>query len=284
MKKLVLILSLLLFAQQSFAFDWNFWNSDDEKTIRKFLKSQVSYANKSDFNKFISTYAPNYINSDGFNLDVYSSLVKDIWNTYDDIKYGIDIKNITIDNDCAKVELLETAYANIKVSKAYNGELKSESNTIYNLKKIDGKWKVVSDEVLDETTSMLYGDARDLEIKLTVPNNVNADTEYTASLEFLPPCGTIAIASIASDKVEYPQKPTKEVFRPMPEDHILERLFTSNSDNLNEYIVASIGLTRTAIDEENIKLNLTGFGYAIKRVNVIPAPKKEVLGEIDVKN
>ena len=38
------------------------------------------------------------------------------------------------------------------------------------------------------------------------------------------------------------------------------------------------------IDEENIKLNLTGFGYAIKRVNVIPPAKKEVLGEIDVKN
>ena len=56
----------------------------------------------------------------------------------------------------------------------------------------------------------------------------------------------------------------------MPEDNILERLFTSNTSNQNEYIVASIGLTRTSICDLSIKLSLTGFGYVVKRVNVIP--------------
>ncbi|MCM1340017.1 MAG: hypothetical protein NC191_10135, partial [Muribaculaceae bacterium] len=57
----------------------------------------------------------------------------------------------------------------------------------------------------------------------------------------------------------------------LPEDNILERLFTSNYDNANEYVIASIGLTKTDICDLSIKLSLTGFGYAIKRVNVHPA-------------
>ena len=85
----------------------------------------------------------------------------------------------------------------------------------------------------------------------------------------------IAIASIASDKVEYPQKQAKEVYRKFPEDNILERIFVSNSDNVNEYVVASIGLTRADVEDFNIKLSLTGFGYKIVRVNVVPKVAKE---------
>ena len=122
---------------------------------------------------------------------------------------------------------------------------------------------------------MLYGQAKDLNIQLTAPNEIEANKEYCATLEFVPPQNTIAIASIASDIVEYPQKPTQEVFRAMPEDNILERLFTSNTQNKNEYIVASIGLTQTAVCDLSLKLSLTGFGYTIKRVNVTPVKNGE---------
>lgn len=50
----------------------------------------------------------------------------------------------------------------------------------------------------------------------------------------------------------------------------MERLFISNSDNVNEYVVASIGLTKADVEDLSIKLSLTGFGYKIVRVNVIP--------------
>lgn len=274
MRKIILILSIICFvAQPSFAIvekvSINKWfKAKEERAISKVLKSQVKYANKTDFDKFISTYDPQYINGDGFNLDIYSKLVKDIWETYDGIKYGIKIQNIDIDGNKAKVELLENAYAEIKLSKVYEGELRSNSVAVYSLEKKNGKWRVISDNVLDETTSMLYGDAKGLEVKLIVPEEIPANTDYTASLEFTPPKETIAIASIASDKVEYPQKPTQEVFRTLPEDNILERILTSNNDNVDEYVVASIGLTKTQISDLNMKLSLTGFGYAIKRVNV----------------
>ena len=248
---------------------------NDTREIKSLLNSQVRYANKTNFDKFIATYDKNYKNADGFDLETYSTLVKDIWKTYDKIKYDIKIKDIAINKDCATVKVEEFSYANIPVSEKMDGVLRSEADSIYYLKKINGKWKVAADSVITENTSMLYGDAIGLDIKLTAPNKIPANTEYTASLEFTPPEDTIAIASIASDKVEYPQKQAKEVFRKLPDDNILERLFISNSDNVNEYIVASIGLTKADISDLSIKLSLTGFGYQITRVNVVPNKKEE---------
>ncbi len=276
MKRVLSVLFLLLFLNQTaFAWSWRDLNSE-EYAVKKLLKSQIKYANKADFKKFINTYDSKYVNSDGFNLDIYSSLVKDIWKTYDNIKYGINISKIVVENNKATVDLVETSYAKIPVSDVYDGELKSSANTVYYLEKINGEWKIVSDKVLDETTTMLYGEAIGLDIKLDVPNNIQSNTDYCVTLEFEPPKETIAIASIASDIVEYPQKPTKEVFRALPEDNILERIFTSNSQNVNEYIVASIGLTKSSICDLNINLSLAGFGYAIKRVNVVSNKAEDV--------
>ena len=278
-KILLTILTLLILNKPCSAWSFTYFNND-ERAVNNVLKSQVKYANKTNFNKFISTFDPKYVNADGFNLDIYSALIKDIWATYDNIEYSIEILNTKVSNNKATVELIEKSYADITLSKTYDGELKSEAKTIYYLEKINGKWKVVSDRVIDETTSMLYGEAKDLEVNLIVPKEIQANKDYTATLEFEPPRETIAIASLAVDLVEYPQKPTKEVFRALPEDNILERIFTSNNKRANEYIVASIGLTKTAVCDLSLKLSLTGFGYAIKRVNVIP----EELGENNVKN
>ncbi len=276
-----IILTLLLAAtltpasfagEKSPLFHLNIGRSDS-KEIKHLLTSQVKYANKTDFNKFIATYDKSYVNSDGFDLSTYSELVKDTWKTFNNIEYGIKIKNIEIENDTAVAELEETSYAYIPMSKKLDGVLRSKADSVYYLKKKDGKWVVTSDSVISETTSMMYGDARFLDVKLSAPNQISASTEYTATLEFDPPDDTIAIASIAMDKVEYPQKQTKEVFRRLPDDNILERLFISNSDNVNEYIVASIGLTKADIQDLSIKLSLTGFGYQITRVNVVPKNK-----------
>lgn len=279
MKKFLLtFLLLIIFIPTGFAenriFKSDFFNRNI-RGVKSTLNSQIKYANQNNFDKFIATYDKNYQNGDGYDLEIYSKLVKELWENYDNIKYSIKIKDITFeDNGIAKVSLIETSQANIPVTKKMNGVLKSEADSIYYLKKINGKWKVISDKISDEVTSMLYGEAMNLDIKLTAPHEVTPGYEYTASLEFEPPKDTFAIASIAKDKVEYPQKQAKEVFRKLPEDHILERLFIANSDNANEYVIASIGLTKAAIEDMSIKLSLTGFGYQIIRVNVIDEIKK----------
>lgn len=289
MKKIILITLLSFFlTPTSFAeektpvFNLHLFNNDTRE-VKSLLNSQVRYANRNNFKKFINTYDKNYVNSDGFDLETYSDIVKDVWQSYDKIKYGIKIKNIEIKDDCAIVSLDETSSAIIP-DKNMNGVLRSEADSVYHLKKVDGKWKVTYDAVNSENTSMLYGEARDLDIKLTAPHEIEAGVEYTASLEFTPPENSIAIASIASDKVEYPQKQAKEVFRKLPDDNILERLFISNTDNVNEYIIASIGITKADINDLSIKLSLTGYGYQITRVNVKQKTVNEGIKKADDKD
>lgn len=268
MKKFILTLFVSLFFVQS-SQAWTIFDRSDEAALRRVIQSQVRYANHTNLKKLISTYDKNYKNGDGLTLDVYSKLVQDIWDTYKDIEYDIIIKKISVNKDTAVAEVTETSRADVVTSHVIPGKLNSVSNSIYYFHKTGDGWKVVSDKVLNETTSLLYGDALGLDIKLTVPEEIKPAIEYSAMLEFVPPENTIAIASLASDRVEYPQKQTQEVFRALPEDNILERLFTSNNEHLNEYIVASIGLTKTAVDDMSVKLSLTGFGYVIKRVNVV---------------
>ena len=280
MKRILLtVLLFMLFAPASFAdsrlFKSDFFNRN-VRGVKNTLNSQIKYANKNNFEKFISTYDTEYKNGDGYNLDIYSKLVKELWENYDNIKYDIKIKDISFEPDgTAVVKLIETSSADIPVTKKMSGVLKSEADSVYYMKKINGKWKITADKINDEVTSMLYGDAINLDIKLSAPQEVTPGYEYTASLEFNPPKDTFAIASIAKDKVEYPQKQAKEVFRKLPDDHILERLFVANSDHANEYIIASIGLTKADIKDMSIQLSLTGFGYQIIRVNVVDEDKKE---------
>lgn len=284
MKKLLLILFAVSMIMTSSAVDAADFSQlqklnifqNDTRAVKSLLNAQVRYANHTNFDKFISTYDEKYVNADGFNLETYSNLVKDIWQTYNNIKYGIKIKDISINGDEATVKLIETSSADIPISKSMDGALRSTANSVYYLKKINGKWKVISDAVVEETTSMLYGDAMNLDISLKAPKEIQQGEEYTASLEFEPPKGTMAIASIAKDKVEYPQKQAKEVFRKLPEDNILERLFIANKDNANEYIIASIGLTRADVEDLSIKISLAGFGYKIIRVNVIKPEGQDV--------
>ena len=255
--------------------------NNDTREIKSLLNAQVRYANRTNFDKFISTFDKNYKNSDGFDLETYSKLVQDLWQTYDNIEYDMKIKDITVNNDEAAVCVTETAFADVPAPVNLEGILTSESDSIYYLKKTDGDWKVISDKVLSETTSLLYGSARDLNIKLTAPLKIRPGKEYTASLEFTPPDDVIAIASIASDKVGYPQRQAKEVFRKFPDDNILERIFVSNDENANEYVIASIGLTKAEISDLNIQLSLTGFGYKIIRVNVVPEKNSEDVNDKD---
>ena len=101
MKKFIFILAtFLFFVQSAYSLDFTLFSKDSvsksEKEVEKLLKSQVKFANKENFDKFISTYDSNYKNSDGFDLQVYSDLIKEIWNNYEHIKYSIAIEDIKI--------------------------------------------------------------------------------------------------------------------------------------------------------------------------------------------
>lgn len=71
----------------------------------------------------------------------------------------------------------------------------------------------------------------------------------------------------------FPPENTKEVFRKIA-DGTLERVFKANDNNVNESVVASVGLTHAEnYDESKIRVYLSGLAFIMTRVNVIPENK-----------
>jgi len=298
MKKIFLILiTLLLVSSRSYAESENialltkkgffdktqvsFSTPYDE--IKKTLCTHLKATNSYDLQKLNSLYADSYVNADGFNKEVYFDLIKKTWDSYNDIKYKMEIKNIKINGDFAIAELNEYAIATADSKSGTstgNGLLKSASGCIYYMEKINNEWKITSDHTIFEKIYLTYGAAQNAEIRLLSPSQILASTPYTATLEIDAPKDTLIIASIGRETITYPQTVADEVFRKFPDTNRLERIFVSNDKNINEYAVASFGMTRAEINKgAEIKIYITGLGFVMSRVNVIPTNnnvKKEV--------
>ena len=207
---------------------------------------------------------------------MYFDLINKTWKLYPDIKYSMNIENISIIGNTAIATVSEYAIATTKEKvdeTEITGYLKSNSDCLYYLEKVGDKWLITSDGIISEKTTLTYGEAGEVKFELIVPQLVPADNEYTASLNVsVPDKKMLVIASIGQEKITYPHVNAAEVYRKLPESGILERVFRANKANLNEYTVASIGITRARVTKDKqIKIVVTGLGYVITRTNVIPA-------------
>lgn len=245
------------------------------KELRSMIIKQLQYSNKYDIEGLSSLYAPDFVNADGFGKDVYFKLIKDTWSTYPNISYSSRIKNIDYSGNYAQIEVDETAVAvtqDVTDEGVAVGELYSKADCIYYLEKIGAKWFISSEKVLKETSTLKYGDARYTNIELSTPSQIKAGEYYTASLKVDAPEDTVVVASINKEKITYPQVRSEEVFRKMPDDNILERMFLSNNENVNEYTVASVGITKAEVyDKTKVRVTMGGLAFIMTRVNVVPA-------------
>ncbi len=241
--------------------------------IKNIIEKQDLYANKQDYAGLSSLYSVNFVNSDGFDRDVYFKLIQDTWKTYPDITYTTEIKNIEFSDNYATVFVKETAVATSKEEIGeYEtiGELYSVSRCVYHLEKIGTTWKISSEKIIEETTTLKYGDARYLNIELNAPKQIGSGKFYTTTLKVDVPQGTTAVASINKENIVYPQTQSDSAFRRVS-GNVLERVFQSNKDNVNEYTVASVGITQAeSYDEQRIRVYMNGLAFIMTRVNVIP--------------
>lgn len=242
--------------------------------VRKIMYQHLKYANSYNFDGLSSLYADNYTNTDGLNKKIYFDLIKKTWDNYPDIKYKITIKNIEIDGDSAIAQVSENAIGNTNAKSGIineKGLLESVSDSVYYLTKINNKWLITSDHILFEKTFLRYGSAKITEVDLSAPPQIPADTSYTASLKINQPKDSLVIGSIGRENITFPQITADEVFRKMPDDGVLERMFKANTNNINEYAVASFGITKAEIGKGmEVRVYVTGLGFVMSRVNVIP--------------
>lgn len=245
--------------------------------VKRVIDQQTVYTNKYDLDGLSSLYAKEFVNSDGFNKEVYFKLIKETWETYPDISYKTQINKIEVGENYATVYVDEVAVATSKETVedlTVIGELYSTSKCVYYLEKQGSKWLISSEKVLDETSTLKYGDARYADIKLNVPKQIGAGKEYTASLNVVTPVDSVIIASISKENIVYPQTKSEDAFRKLTDNSVLERVFTSNKNNVNEYAVASVGVTRAeSVSDTQARIYMGGLAFIMTRINVIPENK-----------
>lgn len=282
MKRILLTLVLFscLFTQAVYAngfvakrenFVQNLQDKSAQRAVLKVMSQQNKYAAKFDIDGLSALYSPDFLSDDGFKKDVYMQLVEDTWKSYPDIKYTSKVKNVKVDGDNASIEVYETSTASntqVEEGVTFYGNLNSYSNGTYYLKKVDNKWLISGEKIAEEKSFLRYGDLRFVEMDLNAPLTVKPKEYYTSSLKVVPPSDSLVVASIARDSITYPQKQPDEVFRKLPDDYILERMLTANSDGKNEYNVASIAMSKAKISENRMRVYITGLAFIMTRVNV----------------
>ena len=266
-----------IFAVQKVKIEQNRIKKSTYNDIKKVIDQQSVFTNKYDLKGLSSLYANNFVNSDGFNKDVYFKLIEETWKTYPDITYKTEIKNIEFSDNYATVFTYETAVATTQEEigdLTAIGELYSTSQCVYYLEKQGAKWLINSEKIIEETSTLKYGDARYINIELNAPKQIGANKDYTTTLKVDAPKDSVVIASINKENIVYPQTKSDDAFRKIPDDNILERVFLSNKDNVNEYAVASIGITRAENYTDNqIRIYMGGLAFIMTRINVIPENK-----------
>lgn len=251
--------------------------------VIEILKKQDEYSKKRDLDGLKALYSEDFIDNDGFNKEIYFSLAKTTWESYPDIEYSTEIKNISIHGDYATAETYEKSIATANSESMLIdaiGVLHSESHCLYHLKKTNTKWQITAQQVLSETSSLKFGEARFMDIKLDAPELVSAGQQYTVNLNVDLPENNIIIASISREKLINPPVSPDEKFRTLIESQVLSRNFIANTDNLNECNVATVGITHSeAQDDENIRVYMNGLALIMTRVNVVPKNNFAEIGE-----
>ncbi len=257
------------------AFEIPFLKKTPDSQIRSLLKDYNKALEKRDIEQVKTFYDKDYQSADGFDVDDLATMLEKTYSAYGDIKYKTKINNITTFDNWALVQMSDTSYAKVypdkdKKNKDKMGRLDGKSAYVIYMKKTDDGWKILSDEILMEETSLKYGIANKIDMELITPAFVKNGREYDLMLKMDKPDDIVALASISREEIVYPPAECSEKFRRIPESGDLERLVKANSKNLDEYAIASVGFTKVSVNEEELKarIEVLGMAYIMKRINM----------------
>ena len=242
-----------------------------EAQIRDFFKKYNRYSAKNRMDKLKEMYTDDYVNNDGFNKKVVFEMMEMASSAYKEVSYTTEIEKIEVDGNSAVVVAKEVATGETeKVLDKINdtGSINSEIRFVDYMKKEGNKWKISATEVVYEKVVLAYGEAKSLPLDISAPNCVPAGSEYDVTLKTTTPEHIFLVASIANDKIVFPQEQTTDVFRAVKGDE-LARILKANKTNNNEYATVSIALTRAKVEPSSVVLNMTGMAFVMKRVNVL---------------
>jgi len=239
---------------------------NDRAEIDKILNSIEEQWNAHNLDAVMDFYADDYINNDGLDKKAVSALTQDFWKTYPDAKSFSKVKQIRIEGNFATIESRDMASGSTaKEMPGINskGDLKSISEGQLYMKKVGSQWKIIGDRIDYEKVRVAFGMAKSLNATFSAPEQVKSGRQYSAKLELNLPSNFTAVGSITSQPLEYPQPQPADAWRPV-DGPVLERILPANTNNRNELLMATIGITNSA------RSSLMGIEFLTRRLNVVP--------------
>ena len=243
-----------------------------EIQIRKIFEDYQKATNNKDIDSFLSLHDDAYKSSDGYDKSRLKELALASWQEFPNVRYNIKVLSVNADMDNATVLTQERLTGLTQSTVEYikgNGYIDSESTAIYYLKRFSNEWRITSEFVINEKTSMRYGAARFIPMKLDAPAMVAPNEDYTAVLKINVPDNLVALISINNEPITYPMEKSTEVFRSVKSDGIRERILKSNDGSKNENAIASIGIASPKVKDDNLNVNIVGIAFLSSRVNVV---------------
>ena len=156
-----------------------------EAQINNFFKKYNKYSTKNNADKLKELYTDDYINNDGFDKETVFKMMESAAQSYKNVKYNTEIKNISVDENTAIVKVYETATGEtVKPIEKLNGTgaIKSEMKYIDYLRKEGTEWKISNSIILEEKVELKYGEAKNATFDIKSPSCVSAGSEYEVSL------------------------------------------------------------------------------------------------------
>lgn len=252
-------------------------NKDVKDEITELFEDFDKYSDTVNMRKIKSFFSKDFINNDGFDYSLYMKSIKDGADLITNRKSKTEILSIDVCENYVIVHVKEYGEAETakdSADKLGKGILIVYAEVYYTLQKEGNNWKILSANVVDEICKMLYGEAKNIYFFLNTPMQVKEDTEYTATLSFQLAPDCVAMSSISSEPIVYPVPKNKDVFKPVNQDGVLERIFRANTSRHNEYAIASVGITKPELmSAGTVNVKLIGTAYIIKRVNVFSVTK-----------
>lgn len=242
----------------------------ERKEIEAVLSSLEAQWNAHDLDAVMNHYAEDYINNDGLDKKSVSAITKKFWSQYPDSKSTSKLKQIRIDGSFATVESRDVATGTTDKENqdiGTKGDLNSVSEGQVYLRKFSTTWKIVGDRIDYEKVRVSFGLAKQLNANFSAPEQVKSGRQYSARLEVNLPVGLSAIGSIVSQPLKYPQsEKTSDDEKKIRiiDGESLERVMSANSNNRNELLMATVGITNST------RNNLMGITVFTRRLNVIP--------------
>jgi hypothetical protein len=261
------------FVATEFSLDTDSKDHDAErKEIELALTAIEDSWNAHNLDTVMSYYADDYINNDGLDKKAVGALTQDFWKTYPDAKSFSKVKQVRIEGNFATIESRDMASGSTAKEMpgiGTKGDLKSISEGQLYMKKVGMSWKIIGDRIDYEKVRVAFGMAKELNAIFSAPEQVKSGHQYSAKLELSLPPNLTAVGSITSQPLEYPQPQPSDAWRPV-DGPVLERILPANTNNKNELLMATIGIT------DNARSSLKGIEFLTRRLNVVPAVDEKV--------